>query len=73
VIYCELKNKKHISASSTTYANNILTGSRTDVTLESLDAPSLFSIFTAAPDKKPDGPGQTALNQLKSLNSLKGK
>ena len=45
VIYAERKNKKHIFASSTQYANNILTGSRTDVTMEGADKPSLLSIF----------------------------
>lgn len=45
VIYAERKNKKHIFASSTQYATNILTGSRTDVIMESVDKPSLLSIF----------------------------
>lgn len=45
VIYCERKNKKHVFASSTQYATNILTGSRTDVTMEDLDKPSLLAIF----------------------------
>lgn len=46
VIYCEVKNKKHNFASSTTYANNILTGSRTDVTLENSAVPTLLDIFS---------------------------
>ncbi len=66
VLYCELKNKKHITASSTTYANNILTGSRTDIIMESLDNPSLLEIFDSHV-VKPVTPGQTALNQLNSL------
>ena len=45
VIYAERKNKKHIFASSTQYATNILTGSRTDVCMEDGDKPSLLSIF----------------------------
>lgn len=45
VIYCETKNRKHNFASSTTYANNILTGSRTDVALESKTVPTLLDIF----------------------------
>lgn len=52
VIYCEVKNKKHIAASSTTYANNILTGSRSGIALESSTGPiSLLPFFTgrAAP------------------------
>ena len=45
VVYCERKNKKHVFSSSTQYATNILTGSRTDVSMESLDKPSLLAIF----------------------------
>jgi len=45
VVYCEKKNKKHVFASSTTYATNILTGSRSDVVMESLEVPTLLSIF----------------------------
>jgi hypothetical protein len=46
VVYCEVKNKKHIAASSTTYANNILTGSRTGNTLENKPGEaSLVPIF----------------------------
>lgn len=47
VVYCEVKNKKHVAGSSTTYSNNILTGSRTGQELESLgDQVSLIPIFT---------------------------
>lgn len=45
VIYCEIKNKKHIAASATTYGNNITTGSRTSVELEKDAVPTLLSIF----------------------------
>lgn len=66
VLYCELKNKKHITASSTTYANNILTGSRTDVFMDADVNPTLLSIFKK-PVVRPVTPGQTALNTLKGL------
>lgn len=49
VVYCELKNKKHTFGSSTTYGNGIIAGSRTDVALETQQAPSLESIFGKAP------------------------
>ena len=50
VVYCEVKNKKHIAASSTTYANNILTGSRTGSALENKPGEaSLVSIFLNPP------------------------
>jgi hypothetical protein len=72
VLYCELKNKKHITASSTTYANNILTGSRTDVVMESLADPTLMSIFAqGSPASVSATQGQVALNQLKVLGGIK--
>lgn len=45
VIYCEVKNKKHIAASATTYGNNIITGSRTGVELEKDAVATLLRIF----------------------------
>jgi len=45
VIYAERKNRKHIFASSTQYATNILTGSRTDVRVEDAEKASLLAIF----------------------------
>lgn len=45
VVYCERKNKKHVFASSTSYATNILTGSRTDISMELLESDSLLPIF----------------------------
>ena len=48
VVYLEVKNKKHIAASSTTYGNNILTGSRSGTVLEnSPGEASLVPIFSA--------------------------
>lgn len=45
VVYCEVKNKKHVAASATDYSNSILTGSRLDVKLESSPEASLAAIF----------------------------
>lgn len=76
VVYCEVKNKKHNFASGTTYANNVLTGSRTDILLESTATPSLLSIFSnaneatnrvqAAPTKAEVAPAQNALSHLRN-------
>lgn len=74
VLYTELKNKKHITASSTTYANNILTGSRTDIVMDQDVNPTLLSIFkkpqstaqSTAASSNTITQGQTALNQLKA-------
>lgn len=67
VVYCEVKNKKHNFASSTTYANNILTGSRTDISLEGSATPNLLSIFTeqGTPGKQELTPAQKAMANLK--------
>ena len=46
VIYCEIKNKRHVAASSTLYNGNILTGSRSGAILENQAEPSLIPIFT---------------------------
>lgn len=45
VVYCEVKNNKHVFASSTTYSGNVLSGSRTDVVMEIDEAPTLLRIF----------------------------
>jgi hypothetical protein len=70
VVYCEIKNKKHNFGSSTIYANNILTGSRTDVALESDAVPSLLRIFTdATVSAKPVAP-TPAQNSIANLRNL---
>lgn len=73
VYYCEVKNKKHVVGSSTGYANNILTGSRTGQSTETSGEPSLIPIFTgekpittAAPS--PAGNAVTALQKLQARN-----
>lgn len=70
VFYCEVKNKRHQVGSSTTYANNILTGSRSGQTLESTDEPSLLPIFTGEviipKQESPANKAMTALQKLKA-------
>jgi len=73
VVYCEVKNKKHNFASATTYANNILTGSRTDVTLETDEFPTLLRVFKAElfpaipPREIQKTPAQRAVTNLTQL------
>lgn len=62
VVYCERKNKKHVFGSSTSYATNILTGSRSDVALESTQEPSLLYIFK--PELYSSGVPNTAVNKI---------
>lgn len=45
VVYCGKVGTKHIAGSSTTFKPNILTGSRTDASVEKSAEPSLFEIF----------------------------
>ena len=45
VVYCEVKNKRHVAGSSTAYSTNILTGSRTGAVLENDAEASLIPIF----------------------------
>ena len=70
VVYCEIKNKKHNFASSTTYANNILTGSRTDIALESTEVPSLLAIFEGKVGTPAATVGTPAQQAIKNLSTL---
>ena len=45
MIYCEIKTKKHVFGSSTTYSSLALTGSRLDISMEDMEVPSLIPIF----------------------------
>lgn len=45
VVYCEVKNRKHVAASSSTYAPNIVTGSRTGIKTEENAELGLLRIF----------------------------
>lgn len=74
VVYCEVKNGKHVAGSSTSYSNSILTGSRTGQRLE--DKPgsaSLSSIFKGEiPTFNPvtaDGPGEKAMSALERIRA----
>jgi hypothetical protein len=45
VVYLEVMNKKHRAGSSTTYKNNVITGSRTGKELEKMETPNLLELF----------------------------
>lgn len=45
IVYCDIVNKKHKAASSTTYSSNIVLGSRTGKEIEKLETPSLLELF----------------------------
>ena len=72
VIYCEVKNKRHIAASSTLYSGNILTGSRSGAVLEGQVDASLIPIFKGEVPKQPMNlttPGDKAVTQLSALKT----
>ena len=72
VIYCEVKNKRHIAASSTTYAGNILSGSRLGAVLETETFPSLIPIFKGEiKTTQVDTPATKALTALEKLKLKK--
>jgi len=45
VVYCQVQNKKHTFGSSTTFGVSLVTGSRTDVSIEKEVVPTLLDIF----------------------------
>jgi hypothetical protein len=69
VVYCEVKNRKHVFASSTGYSNNIITGSRTNVELEKDEVPTLLRIFKGEVKGVGPSPAQTALVNLEKLGT----
>jgi len=79
VVYCEVKNKKHVAASSTLYAGNILTGSRSGTILETQTGnASLIPIFKGvAPSTNisptENTPATKAAGDIKSLLSTLNK
>lgn len=67
VVYAEVKNRKHAFGSSTAYAGNILTGSRSNVALEKQgDTASLITIFESVNTDSVDMPGQASQAALSS-------
>ncbi len=75
VVYCQVKNRTHVAGSSTTYANNILTGSRSGQTLESFPGnASLLPIFTGEkPTVNPATQGTPATNAVSALDKLRAQ
>lgn len=57
VVYCQVKNKSHKFGSATTFDMNAVAGSRTDVAIENLGAPTLKPFFDGTiPSPKEDKP-----------------
>ena len=72
VIYAEVKNKKHNFYSTTTSANNLNTGSRTGIALESLTDSPLIAMFSPPQNvSTTQAPTQTTVttNKLQSILS----
>lgn len=81
VVYCQVSNKKHNFISSTTGTLNIITGSRTDISTESMGRPSLIPIFKGEVGKPVVAGAKTAAtpaltnqsNGQKAMTSLQQK
>lgn len=53
VVYCDVRNRKHVAFSSSVALPNVLTKSRTDFMIENLAVPSLEGIFSGLPVEPP--------------------
>jgi hypothetical protein len=53
VVYCDVKNKKHVFSSTTCSINGVITGSRTGQVLDGMIAPSLLDIFAGCLEVRP--------------------
>lgn len=78
VIYCERKNRKHAFSSSTTNTTTVLTGSRTDVEIETMEIPSLLAIFkpelyTGKALEKKATPASAILERMKAKAAAAAK
>lgn len=73
VVYCEVKNGKHSFGSSTIYANNVVTGSRSGIALEKQTIPTLMAIMKGNVTQiNPASPTPGAV-AVTGLNALKAK
>lgn len=63
VVYCDVRNRKHVAFSSSVALPNVLTKSRTDFVIEALEVPSLEGIFTQVSVKEATS-GTDALTAL---------
>lgn len=74
VYYCEVKNRKHVVGSSTSYSGNILTGSRAGNSLENSAVPSLIPIFSgevAVPTREQEAKATSSLLSIKASIGVK--
>jgi len=67
VVYCEVKNGKHLAGSSTVYSSGVLTKSRTGFEIEKLSKPSLLPIFDALVDNSTPTAVTAKLSPLEEL------
>jgi AAA domain len=74
VIYCEVKNGRHIAGSTTTYSPKVLTGTRSGISLEGSATNSLIPILEGkVPESQAaatqNSPATKAVSSLQSLQS----
>ena len=71
VIYMDKVNLKHRAWSSTSYSNNVITGSRLDIEIERMEAPGLGDIFKGIPGipSNSNSNKQQANNMLNNISN----
>lgn len=69
VLYCEVKNKKHVVGSSTGYSNNILTGSRTDAIFD--DNNGLLELFASGTTSTTGAGADQGTKAISALSALR--
>lgn len=70
VVYTDVVNKKHKAFSASTFANNILTKSRTDFRIEDMAEPSLLPIFQGLVKETKHEPEPTPQSPSPSTTSV---
>lgn len=72
VVYCDIGVGVHKFGSKTTYRPQILTGSRLDVVIESMDKPSLFPFFDGTIKSKEQGAVSILQSSATKVGTLTG-
>jgi len=63
VVYCDVKNRKHIAFSASTASSTVLTKSRSDFLVENCDVPSLVGLFSSNKVVAPTGIAEQLLGK----------
>ena len=73
VVYCDIGTGEHKFGSGTTYRPQVLTGSRTDITIEAMEKPALLPFFDGTIGKPGTGKTGGGSNTTAVLNAALAK